>query len=255
MNWAEVDGVRSLPAPGMAGRCPACKGEVIAKCGEIISWHWAHKVRDCDSWSEPESVWHKKWKSLFPEQWQECSIGPHRADVVTPLGIIEFQRSFLQSHEIRRREVFYRAMTWVVDASGWQLSRSNSLNSWQYTAAAGFFVWRRPRKTWLAATAPVYFDIGASHPFLYRINGTSSFRGLLSLHVERIRKKAFVHLFHGLGDFRAALPDVSSYDHYGEALRRRKEVMEQMRRKSQQAFHGLPLFALDRDCAIRRGAA
>ena len=255
MNWAEVDGARSMPAPGMVGRCPACQGEVIAKCGEIVSWHWAHKVKDCDFWSEPESEWHKMWKSLFPEQWQECSIGPHRADVVTPLGIIEFQKSFLQSHEIRKREEFYRVMTWVVDASGWQLRRSDSLGPRQRTAATGFFIWRRPRKTWLAATAPVYFDIGTSHPFLYRIDGTSSLCGLLSLHVEKIRKEVFVRVFHGLGDFRAALPKVSSYDHYGEALRRRSEVMELMRQKSQQAFDGLPLFDLGRNCAISEGAA
>jgi competence CoiA-like predicted nuclease len=28
---------------------------MIAKCGRIYIWHWAHDGSDCDPWHEPEA--------------------------------------------------------------------------------------------------------------------------------------------------------------------------------------------------------
>jgi hypothetical protein len=121
MLWANRHGRKIQAFPGVTATCPACGGEVVPKCGEIVEWHWAHKARDCDSWGEPESQWHLGWKARFPAEWQEVVMGPHRADVRTPRGVIEFQKSAISAAEIREREQFYGKMIWVVDASGFNL--------------------------------------------------------------------------------------------------------------------------------------
>jgi len=44
--------------PEVKGVCPICSCLVVAKCGEIKIWHYAHRNKDCDSWYEPETKWH-----------------------------------------------------------------------------------------------------------------------------------------------------------------------------------------------------
>jgi hypothetical protein len=119
--WGITPSGRTLAHPNAKASCPTCNGDLIAKCGELKSWHWAHKTKDCDHWSEPESEWHRQWKERFPAEWQEQQIGNHRADVLTPRGIIEFQRSPIKPAEIRERESFYGKMAWVLDASSFCL--------------------------------------------------------------------------------------------------------------------------------------
>lgn len=101
--------------PGRRGECPTCGGELIAKCGEIVSWHWAHVSADCDSWSEPETEWHIKWKNCFPIECQEVTVGSHRADVLIGGHAIEFQHSSISASEMREREIHYGELTWVID--------------------------------------------------------------------------------------------------------------------------------------------
>ncbi len=51
---------------GVKGICPSCGSELIAKCGEINVHYWAHKGnRNCDSWWETETEWHRSWKDKF----------------------------------------------------------------------------------------------------------------------------------------------------------------------------------------------
>lgn len=116
MLWATVDNEKKQAFPGAIGTCPCCGQRVIPKCGKLVTWHWAHKQRDCDPWYEPESAWHIAWKSRFPKEWQEVTVGDHRADVRTPLGVIEFQNSSLTAEAIYEREKFYGKMIWVVNA-------------------------------------------------------------------------------------------------------------------------------------------
>ena len=52
-------GEKILPTKHDHAYCPFCNGIVIAKCGEIMSHHWAHKsLKECDDWYEPETDWH-----------------------------------------------------------------------------------------------------------------------------------------------------------------------------------------------------
>ena len=157
MRWANTGQGRSLAIPGTSGVCPACSGSVLAKCGEIVSWHWAHKAKDCDPWSEPESEWHRGWKARFPSDWQEIVIGPHRADVKTPFGVLEFQKSSISLATIKEREQFYGAMAWVLDASEWALMVQDSYGM---TLAKGYARWLWPRKCWQLSSTPLFLDMG-----------------------------------------------------------------------------------------------
>lgn len=198
MEFALVNGARRRPSPGWRGCCPQCGAEVLSKCGEQVTWHWAHKSADCDQWSEGESAWHQGWKSYFPEQWQEVTMGDHRADLRTPLGVIELQNSPITPATIREREAFYGRMVWIVNAERWDLSlhhgwRLRKLHhpEMRYDEITGEMFhkefqralqaheqsqddliaahksdtnqelrWRWPSKSWLAARKTIYLDRG-----------------------------------------------------------------------------------------------
>lgn len=157
--YANLDGVRQLPQRGARGRCPLCDSEVIAKCGEINAWHWAHLRLDCDPWSEGESAWHLGWKNLFPEAWREVVVGNHRADIRTPGGlVIEFQKSALSTAQIQEREDCYSkpGLVWVWDAT--EAFTENRLSLREKEHCTGFR-WRHPRKSITACESPLFLDI------------------------------------------------------------------------------------------------
>ena len=120
------DGARVEARPGERAMCPGCGGDVIAKCGEINIWHWAHEAdADCDTWHEAESAWHREWKRAAAPEQCEVDFGQHRADIVGKHGtVIELQHSPISVEEIREREAFYsplspHGMIWLFDAAPW----------------------------------------------------------------------------------------------------------------------------------------
>lgn len=155
MIWALQNAERVTAEPGGRGECPCCRGDVMAKCGSIVVWHWAHKADDCDPWHEPESEWHIRWKRRFPDDWQEVVIGNHRADVKTPKLVVELQASSISAEEIKEREQHYRNMVWLLRGDDFKD------NLW-LRQRAGFmsFRWRWPRKSWWSAQMPVVIDTG-----------------------------------------------------------------------------------------------
>ena len=172
MLLANVNGSRLNAIPGARGKCPACNADVIAKCGQIISWHWAHIASDCDPWSEPMTKWHSDWQNRFPSAWREVVLGAHRADIKVPDGpVIEFQHSSISVEEIREREDFYRQMIWVYDAR-------DAFDSGRITVKKGVahgiahrrvtFRWKQPRTTIMTCKKPVFLDMG---PFLMNMTG------------------------------------------------------------------------------------
>ena len=155
MEWALVNTRRTkAEKSGTVGICPGCRNEVRAKCGEIISWHWAHINADCDLWSEPESEWHRKWKGYFPADWQEVTKPPHRADVAGPNGVLEIQRSGISPEEIREREQFYGAMAWLLNGHDfWENLELIKVDGEYYQ-----FRWKHARKTWITANKTIFID-------------------------------------------------------------------------------------------------
>ncbi len=172
MRFAEVNGVRSGPQPGLKGSCSSCKGDVVAKCGKFVGWHWAHKARThCDKWWEAETEWHRAWKNRFPDDWQETPLVDqatgelHIADVRTPSGLVlEFQRSTIALEEVRARESFYRRMVWVVDGCKGDADKFNFSNGRGRPNTDGLARFRWFGRGSLFArwhtTTPVFIDFG-----------------------------------------------------------------------------------------------
>lgn len=122
MKFALINGSKELPTPKAEGICPCCEAKVISKCGDIKLWHWAHySKRNCDTWWENETQWHRDWKNFFPIEWQEVihqadDGEKHIADVKTEHNcVLEFQHSFISKEERESRNDFYSNIVWVVD--------------------------------------------------------------------------------------------------------------------------------------------
>lgn len=149
------DGSRVEAAREVQAQCPTCRTPLIAKIGEINAPHWAHKsADDCDPWAEGESQFHQRWKHIFPDDWQEVTLGPHRADVVTPAGfVIEVQKSPLGPEDIRVREDFYGDMAWVLASTTW-------LPGATWLPGGDKFELKNARKVWLYFKRPVFVDFG-----------------------------------------------------------------------------------------------
>ena len=181
MKYAIVNEKRVEARPRLRGICQCCGEETIAKCGQHVVWHWAHKSRqNCDPWWESETEWHRSWKNRFPHDWQEIvhtdpKTGErHVADVKTLHGlVIEIQNSPLHREEMRSREQFYGNMIWIVngDRRGTD-GRQETLDEAYFnmgrssqplrTAPLTFTVeWLGKSKflhNWSKATKDVYFD-------------------------------------------------------------------------------------------------
>jgi hypothetical protein len=111
---------RIRATPHATGVCSICKESMIPKCGQIKVHHWAHKSKkNCDAWWEPESEWHRQWKTFVQDDFREIVIEKngvkHRADIKLPSGIIiELQKSPLVYGERLNREVFYEKLVWII---------------------------------------------------------------------------------------------------------------------------------------------
>jgi hypothetical protein len=178
MKFALVNGQRQEAQPGLSGKCPNpnCDRPMVAKCGEVRIWHWAHQGRRCsDPWWENETPWHRAWKDRFPIDWQEvihhhAETGEkHIADVKTDRGwVIEFQHSYLKPEERRSRETFYGKLIWVVDGTRRKKDAEKFFAAWHESSpvANSSFV-RRLRadecalvREWTDSNAPILFDFG-----------------------------------------------------------------------------------------------
>ncbi len=182
MKFALVNGDKTEARTGLQGSCVYCQSDTIAKCGQVRIWHWAHKSKvSCDPWWENETEWHREWKNHFPKEWQEyihtdsATGEKHIADIKTANGlVIEFQHSAIKSNDIKSREAFYKNMVWVVD--GTRLKKDyprfcKGMNG-RKPFFKGFFLSAFPGEcfpaSWLASSAPVYFDFQGDSPDMQR---------------------------------------------------------------------------------------
>lgn len=163
------------PSPGARSNCMHCGGELIAKCGEINVWHWAHKtLTNCEG--SEETIWHMDWKSHFNPENIEMPLVKDDvrkiADLITDGGmVVEFQNSPITPEEIRFRERFYGKMIWVFNADDAYYNdrletfinvkdKKTTKDRYYYT-----FCWKHARKTVLACNKPVYLDLGNGNIF------------------------------------------------------------------------------------------
>ncbi|CDZ68057.1 Competence protein-like protein [Neorhizobium galegae bv. orientalis] len=174
MQFALVNEERCPPAPKLVGQCVGCGQEMIAKCGDLKIWHWAHKgKRKCDPWWEPETAWHREWKEQFPAGWREvvqwaASGEKHIADMRNDGGlVVEFQHSAITPQERMEREAFYPNLVWVVDGTRlkYDIPRFDKANSdLRGALRPGYFMTHWPcehfPKPWSECSKPVFFDFG-----------------------------------------------------------------------------------------------
>ncbi|SMD44825.1 Competence protein [Aquiflexum balticum DSM 16537] len=190
MRYAIVNGTKTEATKGLKGICPSCRSELIAKCGERKINHWAHiGVRSCDPWWEPETEWHRTWKSNYPVEWQEVFLTDeetdekHIADIRTSHNlVVEFQHSYLDKAERTSRERFYKNMVWIVD--GTRLKRDyprflKGRENFRNTNMRGIFkvdlIEEVFPENWLTSSVPVIFDFKV----LGTIDNINDFRNLL----------------------------------------------------------------------------
>lgn len=179
MKYAIIDGNRTEAFKGAKGICPICSSAVIAKCGEVKMNHWAHKgIRDCDTWWEPETEWHRAWKNNFPIEWQEFifideqSGEKHIADIHTNYKFtIEFQHSHINPNERIAREKFYKNMIWVIDCTRLKRDyprflkgKSDFRNRELQGIFAVEFIDECFPSAWLESSVPVIFDFLGTEP-------------------------------------------------------------------------------------------
>lgn len=184
MRFAIQNNSRIEATPGARGICPGCSDDLVAKCGERRTWHWAHKGRiHCDPWWENETEWHRQWKSNFPVEWQEIAARDehgelHIADIKSRHGIVvEFQHSYLKPEEARKRTAFHNPMFWVIDAT----RRTNELERFETAKEDGIVhrtkdgivnqLWphsSRLLKEWTQLGVIVAFDFGRETVWLMR---------------------------------------------------------------------------------------
>jgi hypothetical protein len=160
---------------GAEGACPGCGAELIPKCGEILIHHWSHRGEDnCDPWYQGETDWHRAWKALFPVEWCEVSFerdgSKHRADVVTPKGVIEFQHSPLSLDAVREREIFYGAMYWVFHAQDafeadrlW-IKKMKADEQANRDTAKRYWRWTHSPSAPMAVSRRQFWDVGNTKP-------------------------------------------------------------------------------------------
>ena len=149
MEYALYNGLRTAAQPGLKALCEHCGSAVQAKCGTKLVWHWAHlSLENCDSWHEPETLWHRNWKHVFGERYSEIRIGKdgyyHIADVVNKDGIVfEFQNSSISSEMIAAREAFYgEKMIWVINGesfkNNFEIYDEEFISEWQLKFVSEF---------------------------------------------------------------------------------------------------------------------
>ncbi|MCA8194087.1 competence protein CoiA [Burkholderia vietnamiensis] len=177
MRFAFVSGEKKEAAPGLKGTCvnPLCSSPMVARCGRVKVWHWAHKgKKPCDPWYESETQWHRDWKDKFPREWQEVvnqdaqSGEIHIADVKTPHGLVlEFQHSPMPPAEMKSREDFYGEMVWIVDGlrgeldlSYFRMGLSGPIQADPVAYAVRWWGRGQLLRNWGEAKANVYLDFG-----------------------------------------------------------------------------------------------
>jgi Competence protein CoiA-like family len=167
MRYALAAGERAEATPKAQAVCPGCGAEVIAKCGQIVDPYWSHRSSpECDPWWEPETRWHREWKSaLAPADRQEVVIERggirHRADAVMLDGtVVELQTGYLPVQEIKARESFYERMVWLYRAH-WEGNIRDGRR--------GGFVWLRAAKSMASTTKPLFWHTPQNTVWLVRI--------------------------------------------------------------------------------------
>lgn len=167
-------GERVEATPKGRAECQDCGREALAKCGEIMVWHWAHKATEaCEASRYGETDWHLGWKRMFPVETveQPLVIGGkrHIADVKYGKRVIEFQRKLMPSDIMGERQWFWEnagyMFYWVINAI--DAVRDDRL--WTYDKRTYYsFRWKKAPARIAALPPPFFLDLGDGWVLLVR---------------------------------------------------------------------------------------
>lgn len=156
---AYIDGEPRRAQPGLRGTCPACETPMLAKCGQIVIWHWAHaSLESCDPWRTGETEWHLRWKAWFHELGAEIEVPIRRhgelhiADVRCGDLVVELAGGYPPADQIGEREAFYGNMWWLYNATAFY-----DRLGWYEKHGRQRFRFRQPVKVLTLHRRPVYW--------------------------------------------------------------------------------------------------
>lgn len=165
MLYALVNGKKERARPGTHATCPDCAGELVARCGDVNVWHWAHRSLPENCEYESEGEWHLNWKALFPSD--ACEVRIEKGDrykiadcVLSSGRVLEFQNSPISPEEIADRERFYGKMAWVFNCRDAFENHRLSIYGEKTLLAKVRFDWKWPRRSIECCECPVYLDVG-----------------------------------------------------------------------------------------------
>ena len=165
---------RNKALPGSTSECPCCKSKIVAKCGSIKIWHWAHEsLGECDSNWEPMTQWRLDWQAKVREELTEIIMGHHIADIRLTSGkVVEIQHSTLPLEVVQEREAFYGNMTWIFD--GKDFFRRLVIKEKEFNGEPSHgFRFKNPRSYITGATKyPFYIDFGDK---VFRVSGMKKY--------------------------------------------------------------------------------
>lgn len=146
------------PTPNTHAYCPDCNAELIAKCGSIKIWHWAHKANSSYCNYMPETEWHLDWKRRAIDCGHnvEVKIDNHITDIMRTdmKRVIELQHSsIMPSDIINRCETFKtieHKIDWVFD-----LEDKYDENNLIFRQKDGFYTFKQK---WQKSVLHVLFD-------------------------------------------------------------------------------------------------
>lgn len=61
------------PEPRARATCPHCKGAMVSKCGDVLTWHWSHLGETCEAWTRASSS-SSDTSSAAPARWVEVEV-------------------------------------------------------------------------------------------------------------------------------------------------------------------------------------
>lgn len=173
----QVDGHQVAAQKGLKNvLCGCCKEQVLAKCGEIKIWHFAHeKKSQCEvALYGGMTKWHLEWQERFPEKCREITreyFGiRHRADVICNNTVFECQKKMMPLEVMLERENFWRkagyTFYWIfesqkVDSYGepwFQILKT-------YNGDARSFKWRHAPEIAANISGNILIDIGNENFF------------------------------------------------------------------------------------------
>lgn len=158
MIYAYFNGLKIEPKPGLVGYCPECNEEVIAKCGQINIWHWAHRSNSNCPMSDGETEWHLSWKKKFFPEDVEVKLGNRRADIYFDNKILEIQNSSITPEETKQRHIDYfpyGSIYWIFNGYDFADNFNHRLTK---KRTGEFFYWKWPRKSILSSVGRKFID-------------------------------------------------------------------------------------------------